>query len=72
MKKVALQETFVSIIDDLQNEIGKSKTLDEIQNKLWAYTACRSAIKFGDTLTVFEMHALLKDAVSDYSSTCPH
>jgi DNA mismatch repair protein MutL len=48
------------------------KTLDEVKNKVRAYTACRSAIKFGHKLNIFEMQALLKDAVLDYSATCPH
>lgn len=53
------------------SELG-SVSLDEVRHKLWAYTACRSAIKFGDPLSIFEMNALLKDAYSDYSATCPH
>ena len=34
--------------------------------------ACRSAIKFGHKLNLFEMNKLLNDSVTDYSSTCPH
>jgi DNA mismatch repair ATPase MutL len=38
----------------------------------YMFTQTSSAIKFGDTLTLFEMHALLRDATLDYSATCPH
>jgi DNA mismatch repair protein MutL len=49
-----------------------SKALDEVRHKIWAYAACRSAVKFWDPLSIFEMHALLRDASLDYSATCPH
>jgi len=50
----------------------KSLTLEEVRNKIFAYTSCRSAIKFGHKLSLFEMNKLLNDSVLDYSSTCPH
>jgi DNA mismatch repair protein MutL len=43
-----------------------------VKNKIFAYTSCRSAIKFGNKLNLFEMNKLLNDAVENYSSTCPH
>lgn len=52
--------------------MNQSRSLDEVKNKIFAYASCRSAIKFGHKLNLFEMHALLCDAVVDYSSTCPH
>jgi DNA mismatch repair protein MutL len=59
------------------NDIGefntwKSKNLDEVKNKIWAYTSCRSAIKFGNKLNLFEMNKLLNESELSYSSTCPH
>lgn len=50
----------------------KSLTLEEVRNKIFAYTSCRSAIKFGHKLSLFEMNKLLNDSILDYSSTCPH
>jgi len=50
----------------------KSLTLEEVRNKIFAYTSCRSAIKFGHKLSLFEMNKLLNDSVLDYSATCPH
>jgi DNA mismatch repair protein MutL len=50
----------------------KSKTLEEVKNKIIAYTACRSAIKFGHKLNLFEINKLLNDSTETYSSTCPH
>jgi DNA mismatch repair ATPase MutL len=62
----------LSIIQDLENWTTKIKTLEEIRNKILAYTACRRAIKFWNKLSIFEMNKLLNDAVLDYSRTCPH
>jgi len=50
----------------------KSLTLEEVRNKIFAYASCRSAIKFGHKLSLFEMNKLLCDSVLDYSATCPH
>jgi len=50
----------------------KSLTLEEVRNKIFAYTSCRSAIKFGHSLSLFEMNKLLNDSILDYSATCPH
>ena len=50
----------------------KSLTLEEVRNKIFAYTSCRSAIKFWHKLSLFEMNKLLNDSVLDYSATCPH
>lgn len=68
-----IEEVFMWIIWDIWEEwFSKSTTLEEIRNKIYAYSACRSAIKFGNKLNLFEMNALLNDAVIDYSATCPH
>lgn len=68
--KVNIEKIFRSVLTDISS-VG-SKTLDEERHKIWAYTACRSAVKFWDPLSIFEMHALLRDASLDYSTTCPH
>ena len=60
------------ILDVWQYWHCQSLTLEEIKNKIYAYTSCRSAIKFWHKLSLFEMNALLKDSLIDYSSTCPH
>ena len=65
-----VEDVFRSILADIGVEW--SKNLEEIRHKIWAYTACRSAVKFGDSLSIFEMSALLRDASLDYSATCPH
>ncbi|MDD2871359.1 MAG: DNA mismatch repair endonuclease MutL [Candidatus Gracilibacteria bacterium] len=73
IKKENISKVFMGILDDIgSHNFSKSKTLDEVKNKIWAYTACRSAIKFGHKLNLFEMNKLLNDSVMDYSSTCPH
>jgi len=71
--KEDIWKTFLWIINDIWEEGNiKSKTLDEIRNKIYAYTSCRSAIKFWNKLNLFEMNKLLNDSVITYSSTCPH
>lgn len=65
-----IENSFHAILWDI-SDIG-SRALDEVRCKIWAYTACRSAVKFWDPLSTFEIQALLKDANLDYSSTCPH
>jgi len=66
----AIIEWVISDIGQLGNK--KSLTLEEVRNKIFAYTSCRSAIKFGHKLSLFEMNKLLHDSVIDYSATCPH
>ena len=46
--------------------------MEEVRNKIFAYASCRSAIKFGNKLSLFEMNRLLCDSILDYSATCPH
>ncbi|MCH2189066.1 DNA mismatch repair endonuclease MutL [Candidatus Gracilibacteria bacterium] len=73
VQKEDIENVFLGIISDVGEQgINRSTTLEEIRNKIFASTACRSAIKFGHKLSLFEMNALLHDAVVDYSSTCPH
>jgi DNA mismatch repair protein MutL len=70
LRKQNIEEIFKYILDDI-SEVG-SKSFDEVRHKILAYTACRSAVKFGDPLSIFEMQRLVSNASLDYSSTCPH
>jgi len=71
--KQNIQKIFYQILEDIwKSNFTKSTTLEEIQNKIYAYTSCRSAIKFWNKLNLFEMNKLLNDSVLNYSSTCPH
>jgi DNA mismatch repair protein MutL len=73
IRKEDIWEIFIWILEDVWNSwLKKSKTLDEVRNKIFAYTACRSAIKFWNKLNLFEMNKLLNDSIESYSSTCPH
>jgi len=65
-----IETAFQKILSDI-SEVW-SVWLEEIRHKIWAYTACRSAIKFWDSLSIFEISKLLHDAAIDYSATCPH
>lgn len=73
IKKDNISVIFTGVIQDI-GKIGntKSLTLEEVRNKIFAYTSCRSAIKFGHKLSVFEINTLLHDSALDYSATCPH
>lgn len=73
IKKENLKETFLQVLQDIwEHKFNKSKTLEEVKNKIFAYMACRSAIKFWNKLSTFEINKLLNDSVIDYSATCPH
>lgn len=68
--KQNIEKIFQNILSDV-SDLG-SLGLEEVQHKIWAFTACRSAVKFWDPLSIFEIHQLLYDASLDYSATCPH
>lgn len=73
IKKENIKNIFMWILEDIwEHKFNKSKTLEEVKNKIFAYTACRSAIKFWNKLSLFEINKLLNDAFTDYSATCPH
>lgn len=73
IKKENIKDIFLWIINDIDEfNSNKSMKLEEIKNKIFAYSACRSAIKFGNKLNLFEMNKLLNDSQIVYSSTCPH
>ena len=73
IKKERISNIIEGIIVDIW-ELWNKKilTLEEVRNKIFAYTSCRSAIKFGHKLSLFEMNKLLNDSILDYSATCPH
>ncbi len=73
IKKERISSIIEWIIIDIW-ELWNKKiiTLEEVRNKIFAYTSCRAAIKFGHKLSLFEMNKLLNDSVLDYSATCPH
>ena len=73
IKKENISNIFAWILEDIWNQnFNKSTTLEEVKNKIYAYTSCRSAIKFWHKLNLFEMNKLLNDSILDYSATCPH
>jgi DNA mismatch repair protein MutL len=73
VKKQEAKEIFLWILWDIWAwNTQNFKSLDEVKNKIFAYTACRSAIKFGHKLNLFEMNKLLNESLESYSSTCPH
>jgi len=73
LKSEDKEAIFLWVIDDIgEFNRQKSLNLEEIKNKIKAFTACRSSVKFGNKLSLFEMHKLLVEASSFYASTCPH
>lgn len=70
VSKMNIEKIFLKIVSDIEDTW--SQEFEEVRNKIFAYTACRSAVKFWDPLSIFEMHALLQDASLEYSATCPH
>lgn len=73
IKKENLKEILLSILDDIEKWwIKKIKSLEEIKNKILAYTACRASIKFWNKLSLFEINKLLNEASLYYAKTCPH
>ncbi len=58
---------------EVSEEGCASNGLHSYREKLLAYTACRSAVKFGDELSRTEAEKLLKDFMhSPRKHTCPH
>lgn len=70
--RVNVEKLLIGILDDLVNE-RKVKSAEERKIKILEYMACRTAIKFGDPLTMEEMKGLVKemDATAGVL-TCPH
>lgn len=73
VKKEDIKNIFIWVIDDVwEFNTWKSVSLEEVRNKICAYTACRSAIKFWNKLNLFEMNKLINESIEWYSSSCPH
>jgi DNA mismatch repair protein MutL len=67
-----IKSVILGIIDDLKDEKKVKKILDP-QHEIICYTACRSAIKFGQTLTLIEQIALITELEKQaQKATCPH
>lgn len=67
-----IQEVFKGVIDDLLD--GRwTRKIQEPEHEVICYTACRSAIKFGQKLELTEMQSLLEQLEDlKQKSTCPH
>ena len=65
------QELVNGLLNDLAME-DKGINLDAKRDRVIKYTACRSAIKFGDNLSFLEMENLMKDFFDLGVHTCAH
>lgn len=65
-------EILRGVVDDLGND-NRSNSLSDRRENLIHYSACHSAVKFGQKLSIIEQQALL-DQLSeiDRCETCPH
>jgi DNA mismatch repair protein MutL len=70
--KQDLRAVILGLIDDIENNASKGDFTDRKERAL-TYMACRSAVKFGDKLSVEEQKALLKKLQTLAKPyTCPH
>ncbi len=71
--KVDPAKLLQGLLNDLQDPI-QPESLRSIQDIALNYTACRSAIKFGQALDISEMQALLDQlhAIASQQYSCPH
>jgi DNA mismatch repair protein MutL len=67
-----IEQTILSVISDLSDE-KQTRAIKDPQEKVIEYVACRSAIKFGKDLSMYEMLNLIRqlDALKR-PYTCPH
>jgi DNA mismatch repair protein MutL len=73
LEKENIEQIFLWIIEDIaEYNSWKSTNLEEVKKKILAFTACRSAIKFWNRLSFFEINKLIEESQNFYSSTCPH
>lgn len=73
LEKENIEQIFLWIIEDIaEYNSWKSTNLEEVKKKILAFTACRSAIKFWNRLSFFEMNKLIEESQNFYSFTCPH
>lgn len=59
--------------EGLEGECNQSHSLRTFHEKVLAYTACRSAVKFGDHLSMDEMRHIIDElSTTERPDTCPH
>ncbi|MBD3270013.1 hypothetical protein GF376_00640, partial [Candidatus Peregrinibacteria bacterium] len=67
-----LEKVILGVIDDIRSENSNSD-FNQRKEKILTYMACRSAVKFGDSLSLEEMQALVKQLEKSESKfSCPH
>ena len=73
LNKISIQELFINILEDIEQN-HEFSNLNELEDIVINFTACRTAIKFGQSLQLSEMQQLLDDmqAISHRKYTCPH
>jgi len=72
LEKRKPEQIVQDILTDVTEEWKQNHTKD-LKEFLLTYTACRSAIKFGDRITLPEMQALIQDMERTKNCThCPH
>lgn len=73
LNKISIQELFINILEDIEHN-HEFSNLNELEDIVINFTACRTAIKFGQSLQLSEMQQLLDDmqAISHRKYTCPH
>ena len=70
--KVNPRQTILDMIAELAN-LGKTRSLEVIQESIKKLIACHGAIKAGDKLSADEMSRLIRDLYSTENPlTCPH
>jgi DNA mismatch repair protein MutL len=69
-----LTNLIMGIAADMENdgEYTKLATLEEKKVRIMRYTACRSAVKFGDALSRIELDQLLKEVETCGVTSCAH
>ena len=73
LSKINIKELFINILEDIETNHNFTN-LNELEDIVINYTACRTAIKFGQKLELVEMQKLLDDMqqISHKKYTCPH
>ena len=73
LNKINLPELIENILEDLTQN-NQFTNLNELEDIVINFTACRTAIKFGQKLSLIEMQQLLDDmeAIQHKKYTCPH
>ena len=72
LTKQNIDEVIKGVLDDMQSSKKPSNMQGRIEEML-TYMSCRSAIKFGQKLSLDEMQSLLNQmAVLERPYTCPH